>query len=275
MGLQKKIEIAGDEFQELRAQYFDRGFTDCLKILPLNSLEPLHSVIYDHIGPFLTPHPSDLPLHEKLRLPLAKSPSYEDWRKLMKRVNDSQDFADLVQLKSEEVRTLFSKLFGRDTHPFPVCRFRAQYPGIQRSQYDWHQDEGTYYGTTVKDLSFWLAATLWISVNGCNKDNSIELIPGSHQGRLEYHKKQEGLGYFSAQVPRQFKSVTPYQVETEVGYGLLFHPLTFHRTRVISNPRDYRFSIDLRYVPEGGWKRERFDVSFRFFLKRLFTKSED
>lgn len=258
----------------LKAQYLDRGFTDSFEVFSAAELAPLQQILYQHISPLLKDHDSSLSLSEKLSTPLRELPSEENWREVMKAVNDSPDFEELIQVHSTKVRQIFEGLFESAVHPFPVCRFRAQYPGVKRSQYAWHQDEGTYYTTTVKDLAFWLAGTLWVSINHSNETNSIELIPNSHKGRLEYHRYVESLGYFSADTPKEILEIVPYKVRAEAGHGLLFHPLTLHRTIAIKNMNDYRFSVDIRYVPENGRKREKVKVGLKFFLKRLATKFE-
>ena len=115
-----------------------------------------------------------------------------------------------------------------------------------------------------------MPATLWLSLNGADASNSIEMIPGSHRGWLEDHYFTDGQGYFRAELPHEFRHATPFVVEAEAGQGVWFHPLTFHRSVPMRTDRP-RYSIDVRYYPTAVTP-ERYRVRLRFRAKRLVAR---
>jgi hypothetical protein len=239
-----------------------------VRIVAADALVPIQTRIYELTARLLVPHDPALPLAERLALPLAEPPRDQDWSALMAGVNESAELAALVG--ADAVREAFERLFEGPVAAFGISRFRAQFPRQRRSVYAWHQDEGTWYAVPAKSLAHKLPATLWLSLNGADATNSIEIVPGSHRGHLEDHYFTDGQGYFRAELPREFRTTPPFVAEAAAGEGLWFHPLAFHRSVPMATSRP-RYSIDIRYYPTGVIP-ERYKVRLRFRAKRLVAR---
>ena len=174
-------------------------------------------------------------------------------------------------INSPGIISIFSELFEKPKL-YPISVFRARLPGQGRSIYDWHQDEGTWYLSKNKLLSNKSPATLWFSVNGSDKNNSLQLIKASHKNRLYDHKYIEGQGHFSANTKNhEFDKKNVKYIETKPSEAILFHPLTLHRSAPVDKAdMRPRYSIDIRYFDEQ--KRHAFKVDYKFKLRKLFTK---
>lgn len=225
--------------------YRSEGWGEVQTLLLAHELDSIQSLIWDLTAHLLPDGTRERPIAERLRVPFVRPPSPEDLARLMNTVNGSRELSDLV--RSPAVVACFSRVFDTDdVEPFPISRFRAQVPGVARSSYAWHQDEGTWYAVKVKSLAHRLPATLWLSLNGADQSNSIEFIPRSHALGLAHHRNREGQGYFQAVVPRQIEELDRRQASARPGDGVLLHPLLFHRS--IPSPHGPpRYSVDLRY----------------------------
>jgi hypothetical protein len=252
----------------LKAQYEERGHTAPVRIVRADALVPIQTRLYALTARLLVAHDPALPLAERLALPLAETPRERDWSALMAAVNESTELAALVG--AEPVRRAFERLFDGPVEPFGIARFRAQFPREHRSIHGWHQDEGTWYALPAKNLAHKLPATLWLSLNGADTSNSIEIVPGSHRGHLEDHYFTDGQGYFRAELPHAFRATPPFVARTAPGEGLWFHPLVFHRSVPMETYRP-RYSIDIRYYPTGVTP-ERDGRRLRFRARRLVAR---
>lgn len=252
-------------------EYAAEGLTRPGRVVDVAALEPLHALIFQLTSHRLPDAVHERPLPERLRAPLEGA-SAEDFSRLMNTVNASKELHDFVRLPA--VAEGFREVLGvAEVEPFPIIRFRAQFPGLARSTYDWHQDEGTWYATRSKGLAGRLPPTLWLSVNGAEASNSIELLPGSHRRGLHDHRVVDGQGFFRAAVEVPEESPTR-RVTCAAGEGFFFHPLLLHRS-VVSRAGPPRYSIDVRYAPRERAReraRERYAVGLRFRLKRAFAR---
>lgn len=254
---------------QLSEEYFDNGLTDVFSVIAPSCLVPLQNLIYTNLKSLLIDHDNDQPLLERLRLPFKRPPTPDELSAFMRSIDGSREVKDIVE--SAEIKEAFTKVFGSSSvTPFPISRFRAQFPNIGRSTYNWHQDEGTWYAVPVKDLAHKMPATLWLSVNGADSTNSIELIPNSHKSKLEKHTVVEGQGYFNAAVPKYMRDWPTKVISAAAGQGVAFHPLTFHRS-VVNQMLTPRFSIDIRYYCEENCN-SKYGVNLQFWLKRTMTK---
>jgi hypothetical protein len=249
----------------LRAQYDARGHTEVLRIASPETLRPLQELVYLGTAAYLVEHDGNLPLAERIALPFRQPPPDATWSRLMTMINDSPELGALCE--AAELRAAFERLFDGAVVPFSISRFRAQFPGQRRSVYGWHQDEATWYAVRAKELAHRGPATLWLSLNGADTENSIEVMPESHRGHLEDHRFTNGQGYFRALLPREFRSRTPFVVEAQAGEGVFFHPLAFHRSVPMTGTRP-RYSVDVRYYPANA-PRLRYPVRLRLRAKRL------
>jgi ectoine hydroxylase-related dioxygenase (phytanoyl-CoA dioxygenase family) len=248
--------------------YRSVGCTDVCRVVDEEALEPIQQLIWELTGHLVPDEARERPLGERLRVPFAKTPTAEDFARLMNTVNASVELRRLTALP--EVVSCFRAALGTDEiEPFPISRFRAQVPGIARSRFAWHQDEATWYAVPVKDLAYRLPATLWLSLNGADPGNSIEVIPRSHDYGLAHHRFQEGQGYFHAAVPRAVAALDRCQATTRAGEGLVLHPLLFHRS-IPSSSGPPRYSVDVRYCPKER-PRAAHAVDWRLRMKRWLT----
>lgn len=256
---------------ETATLYEHEGCTPILNVVDEATLAPLQQLIYSKISHLLSEHSSDMPLVERLRLPFKAKTSAEDFSHFMRAIDGSQEVLDIIYHPS--VRAAFELIFDSDqVEPFPISRFRAQFPSLSKSTYSWHQDEGTWYAVPVTTLAYKMPATLWLSINGADKTNSIEILPGSHHSKLENHYQVQGQGFFNADVPAHLRSVPTRIIETRPGQGVAFHPLTFHRS-VVSEVDRPRFSIDIRYYKKVAQPAE-YKVDWRFKMKRLYSSAK-
>jgi len=236
-----------------RNQYEEEGFVVLRGLDVAAELTGVQQLIYDITAPLIEPHDPSLPLADRLRLPFAQVPTDAEWSHLMRTVNESAAFKQLVDAPG--VRRAFAEVIGGEPRRFPICVFRAQVPKQRRAVYRWHQDEGTWYAVPVASLAYKMPGTLWLSINGADTTNSIELIPRSHRCGLRLHRMVEGQGHFDADPPADLPA--PVVMQTKPGDGVLFHALTFHRS-VVSGGLAPRYSADLRYYDPAV--RTEYDV---------------
>lgn len=227
---------------EARRHYEKEGYVVLRDIGVSAELEPLQQLIYDITAPLIEPHDASLPLAVRLRLPFARVPTDAEWSHLMRTVNESAEFKHMVEAPG--VRQTFAAMLGVEPRRFPICVFRAQVPQQRRAVYRWHQDEGTWYAVPVATLAYKMPGTLWLSINGADTTNSIELIPRSHRCGLRLHRMVEGQGLFDADPPSDLPE--PVAMSTSPGDGVLFNALTFHRS-IVAGSLTPRYSADLRY----------------------------
>jgi phytanoyl-CoA hydroxylase len=122
---------------------------------------------------------------------------------------------------------------------------RTKLPGERLTTLPWHQDSG-YYGTQTAPehiLSVWLPLVDVDEHNGC-----MQFIPGSHRwGLLPTAKDEDRHNIPTEDVEARGRVET---LRMQVGDGVAFHNLTFHRSLMNSSDA-IRWSIDLRYSPTG------------------------
>lgn len=246
-------------------RYRTQGCTDVLHIVDESALEPLQSLIWELTAHLLPDGVRERPLGERLRHAFVRVPSRDDMARLMNTVQASADLLVIRDLPGV-VRSFEEVLDSDRIEPFPVLRFRAHIPGVARSSFAWHQDEGTWYAERVKTLAARAPATLWLSINGADPTNSIEVIPGSHDSGLAYHHHREGQGRFDAALPEAVESLPRRRATARPGEGMFLHPLVFHRS-VPSPAGGPRYSVDVRYcAPDRPAPQYR--VDWRLRLRR-------
>ena len=114
-------------------------------------------------------------------------------------------------------------------------------------------------------------ATLWFSINGATKEDSIQLVKFSHNEKLYDHKFIKEQGYFSIGKKKNINSDKIFTVETNSSECFIFHPLILHRsvpvTKISLRPR---YTVDIRYFDKGF--QPGFKTDFSFNIKRLIKK---
>lgn len=253
----------------MRKDFFDNGFTNVLKIDLGNTLTNLQNKIYSCTKEHIIDHDSNLPLVQKIKLPFKKIPDKAVWSRAMNELNNSSELEDVIN--SNEILDKFKSIF-KTPKRFNISFFRARFPDQERAIYDWHQDEGTWYMSNDKRNLNKFAATLWFSINGANKQDSIQLVKKSHKHILYNHTFIKGQGYFSAKLKEfKFDDNLICTVETNPSEAVIFHPLTLHRSVPYStNKLRPRYSIDIRYYDEN--EKLNYKTNFLFKLKKKYSR---
>jgi hypothetical protein len=247
--------------------FIDNGFTEYIQIDNKYDLRKIQKLIYSITKPYLINHEKNISLKEKLNLEFKEIPSQIEWSSIMKKVNNSTELKSFIN--SDEIKNAFKIIFNNPT-PFPISTFRARFPNQHRVVYNWHQDEGTWFLSNNKIHINKFPATLWFSINGANKEDSIEIIKYSHLQKLYYHTYVEGQGYFKIKNKFKIDKMNINKIKIEPSNGFIFHPLLIHRSapnNVISmRPR---YTIDIRYYDENY--RQNYKIDLRFKIARIIN----
>ena len=158
--------------------FITRGFTDNLFVNFNDELKKLQKLIYINTKSYLVDHDENLSIEKKINLSFKEKPSNELWSELMRIINKSDELSEVINSKS--IVEVFKVIF-KDPKPFKISTFRARFPEQKRVFYNWHQDEGTWFLSKNKDVQNKFPATLWLSLNGADKNDSIQLVKYSHK----------------------------------------------------------------------------------------------
>ena len=71
---------------------------------------------------------------------------------------------------------------------------------------------------------------MWLSLNGANKDKVYTTSKVFHKKKLLNHKNVSGQGFFNIDKKNEIDENDIFTVETKASEGVLFHPLTIHRS---------------------------------------------
>ena len=252
-----------------KEDFFTNGFSKEFKVELGENLTFLQDKIYNITKNLLVSHDADLSLAEKLNLPFKEIPEDEFWSEIMREINNSNELLNLINCQG--VVNIFKKIFI-EPERFTISTFRARIPNQRRVIYNWHQDEGTWYLSNNSEVTNKYSATMWLSINGSNLTNSIQLIKGSHISKLFNHSFVKGQGYFKAENLNIFENAKIYTVETKISEAVLFHPLTLHRSvENLSDKVDMypRYSIDIRYYDKSQKLSYKTDTKFK--LKKILN----
>ena len=106
------------------------------------------------------------------------------------------------------------------------------------------------------------------------KKNSIEILSKSHTDKLYDHKFINGQGYFSANTKKILKKEV-FKISTNPSEGVLFHPLTLHRSVNPSKTVNMRprYSIDIRFFENDVKLKYKTSLIFKF--KKLLKKLDE
>ena len=103
----------------------------------------------------------------------------------------------------------------------------------------------------------------------CNEE--ITKCKYSHKKKLLNHSFVKGQGYFNAKINHEPNQNLIYTVNTKASEGVIFHPLTLHRS-VVDNSVNLnmspRYSIDIRYYDKDVNLNYR--TSLLFKLKKYY-----
>jgi len=246
------------------------GITNIFDLDLGESLINLQKLIYLSTKKLIIDHDENLELEKKIKLPFSHQPSKNNWSEIMNKINTSQELVDLINHQS--IIEKFKKIFDKPII-YNICTFRARYPNEERVLYNWHQDEGTWFMSKDKNIINKYTATMWLSINGSNQSNSIQLIKNSHKEKLFDHKYIKGQGYFKAMLKKPIDNLNKniITLETKPSQAIIFHPLTLHKsvTNEKKNQLLPRYSVDIRYFDDG--KKLNYSSSFLFKLKKFIN----
>lgn len=241
-----------------------KGFTSVFKVNFNNELTNLQNLIYENTKDHLVDHDSKLSLEKKINLEFKKIPDDVFFSKLMSIINNSNELNKVIN--SQSIVDSF-KLIFKNPETFEISTFRARFPNQKRTVYKWHQDEGTWHLSKNPNHLNKFPATLWLSINGANKNDSIQLVEFSHKGKLYDHAFVSGQGYFNIKSKCEIDETTIFNVETKPSEAIIFHPLTLHRSvpnlKINYRPR---YTIDIRYYDRDF--KPKFNVELLFKIKR-------
>ena len=99
----------------------------------------------------------------------------------MNEINNSKELNNVIE--DDSIINSFRKIF-KDPVKFAICTFRARFPNQKRAVNNWHQDEGTWFVSKNKNIQNKYSATLWFSINGTDKSDSIQLVRFSHKKKI-------------------------------------------------------------------------------------------
>ncbi len=250
--------------------FFKLGFVNEFNVEINKEITLLQQKIYDLTQNIIIDHDTNLNLIEKIKLPFKEIPSEKIWSELMNEINSSNELKNLINSKG--IYSVFKNIF-KNPEIFEICTFRARIPNQKRVIYNWHQDEGTWFLSKNKKINNKFSATMWLSINGSNYNNSIQLVKGSHNGKLFNHSYVDGQGYFKAENLNIINNSNIYNVKTSPSQAVLFHPLTLHRS--VPNAQDKpdmypRYSVDIRYYDKSS--KLDYKTTLLFKLKKLIKK---
>ena len=248
--------------------FITRGFTDNLFVNFNDELKKLQKLIYINTKSYLVDHDENLSIEKKINLSFKEKPSNELWSELMRIINKSDELSEVINSKS--IVEVFKVIF-KDPKPFKISTFRARFPEQKRVFYNWHQDEGTWFLSKNKDVQNKFPATLWLSLNGADKNDSIQLVKYSHKKKLFNHEYVNGQGYFNIKKKFFIDSKDIFTVEAKASEGIIFNPLTIHRSVQKNNlTLRPRYTIDIRYYDYNI--ADKFSVDLIFKIRKLIGK---
>ena len=249
----------------MRSDFLSKGFTDVFKVNFTNELTNLQNLIYEIIKDYLIDHDANISLEKKTNLKFKEIQSDSFFSKLMQDINKSDELRKV--LNSEGINNSFKLVFN-NPEPFEISTFRARMPNQKRTVYKWHQDEGTWHLSKNPNHINKFPATLWLSINGADKNDSIQLVKFSHKEKLYDHSFVSGQGYFNIKSKNKIDKEALFNVVVKPSEAIIFHPLTLHRS-VPSLKINYRprYTIDIRYFDKDF--KPKFNVEFLFKIKRM------
>ena len=248
--------------------FITRGFTDNLFVNFNDELKKLQKLIYINTKSYLVDHDENLSIEKKINLSFKEKPSNELWSELMRIINKSDELSEVINSKS--IVEVFKVIF-KDPKPFKISTFRARFHEQKRVFYNWNQDEGTWFLSKNKDVQNKFPATLWLSLNGADKNDSIQLVKYSHKKKLFNHEYVNGQGYFNIKKKFFIDNKDIFTVEAKASEGIIFHPLTIHRSVPQNNPTlRPRYTIDIRYYDYNI--ADKFNVDLIFKIRKFIGK---
>ena len=253
----------------LKQSFFEKGITETFNtgLLENNKLVDLQNIIYRYTKDQLIDHDDSLRIDEKLQIPFKQPVDYVFYDNFLEKINQEDEIKKIIN--SEEIKDKFKIIFD-NPEKFKICQFRCKMPMKEKKNFPWHQDEGTWYLFNDKYYRNKLIGILWLSVNGSNNSNSIEIIQKSHSfKKLLKHNFKKNMGYFGVDLKEKFKNLPIKKVETKTGQAVIFHNLTLHRTSDIEHEINMipRYSIDIRFYDKG--KFLDYNVDFIYKLEKI------
>lgn len=250
----------------LKQSFFENGVTETFntELFERDKLTNLQNIIYHYTKDQLIDHDHNLKIGEKLQIPFKKPVDDIFYENLLEKINQEDEIKKIIN--SEEIIDKFKIIFD-NPEKFKICVFRCKIPMKKKKNYPWHQDEGTWYLFNDKYYRNKLMGILWLSINGSDNSNSIELLQKSHSfKKLLKHNYKKNMGYFSVDLKKKFKDLPIKKIKTKPGEGLIFHNLTLHKTSDFTHETNMvpRYSLDIRFYDKNKFLDYNVDFIYRF-----------
>ncbi len=125
----------------------------------------------------------------------------------------------------------------------PTADLRSDEVRAHITSTDWHQDRAV----TLEEADETRMVTAWVAVSDATVENGcLQVIPGSHRGRMLPHCPQNQVGIPAAMMAGRQARPLPVRA----GGVILFHPLTIHGS-LSNTSQGIRWSFDIRYNVTG------------------------
>lgn len=152
----------------------------------------------------------------------------------------------------EALLDLVESLLGPEITSNPIQHIRIKPPASDLrgdeirahiTATDWHQDRAV----TLEEADATRMVTAWVAVTDATVENGcLQVVPGSHRGRMLTHCPQNQLGIPAALM----RDLEARPLPVRAGGVILFHPLTIHGS-LVNRSGGLRWSFDLRYNVTG------------------------
>lgn len=264
---QAPTTVAGpEELKKIRAELLAKGCTGPWPMFTAEDIKPIQEMIYDHMKEWLEGDTKGLTLVEKLRLPVRKDTPQSVGLALRKKMwPEVEKFA----ATHPRVRQVFEVLL--DSKVCEPCStfqdFRGNLPVRGQPLTGWHQDNETFFVLGRKE---WRHPnfTMWISLNGAEENNAMELLPGSHTSGKLYAQHYGNTQRTLEEIDGELAKIKPLRFSAQPGEAYFLTPMTFHRS--VPNGQDYaRFSMDMRFFAPDV--RTRYSVAPWLYWKKFDT----
>jgi hypothetical protein len=230
--------------KQIRTELLEKGYSGPWPMFDAKAIEPVQKLIYAHMKPWLVGDNAKLSLVEKLRLPVRKDTPQSVGLELRKKMTPHvEKFAE----STLRVRQIFETLL--DTKQCKPCSmfqdFRGNLPVKGQALTGWHQDNETFF---LQGRPEWKHPnfTMWISLNGAEPNNAMEIIPNSHASRYLYAQHYNYVARPLEEIDPALAKIKPIRYKANPGEAFFLTPMTFHRS--VPNGQEYaRFSMDMRY----------------------------
>jgi len=230
-------------FKAIRQDLREKGISGPHKFFDSDSIVPIQKKIYSSLKEYIIDDSINQPLSKKLSLPLKNNiPS----NFIFDLKGDMQDMV-LAFARSPMIKEIFIDLFGHDQ--ISCCKnfqdFRGNFPEFTLRATGWHQDAAASFADGWEEWRhpFYI---MWVSLNGAEPTNSLEIINGSHKPKRLYSQHYSLSKRVISDVSKDLAKLPTTKISCQAGEVFFFDSLVFHRS-ILNKDNFARFSLDVRY----------------------------